>query len=333
MLESGEQIRETDFEKILNYYKDKGQLRHQALTALYLYTSMRLEYMFKLRWKDVYDFGRQSFYTYHQLWIPDGAEEEYRLSPALIPALTAYMESVNPLPGEPILNCGNAGVIGFSFRVIREAMTSVWRCCLIEPCDMRQAFKATELFRGAEKLRAASPYPASVGLISPPRRIPFARDNRNYETDVTKRGLVRLLNDYLEEEQFQSHVILAMYLYSDITVKGMTRIRWKNVYNFRTRAFHKRISCSQILSSDNIFLTQEITQALLIYMARRPEIQPEDFVLTSRGKQMRPNAAYRCIRKAMGRLTDVYFTRFNELRAWARQTLAGESLRRNRPGA
>jgi hypothetical protein len=68
-------------------------------------------------------------------------------------------------------------------------------------------------------------------------------------------------------------------------------------------------------------------------MARRPDVQPEDFVLTRQGAPMKPNTVSCYIHKAMGQLTDMRLTRSGELRAWARQILAAPPPRRAHPAA
>ncbi|MDR1206177.1 MAG: hypothetical protein LBL26_12005 [Peptococcaceae bacterium] len=325
MIELSGQIQEADFEKILGYYQDKGQFHHQTLTVLYLYTSMWLEAMFNLRWRDVYDFNNKVFYPRYENRV---AQYCFEICQPITRALAAYMNAANPQPREHILKSGDTGVIGFSFRVIREAMTVVWRCCLIEPYDMRMAFKNTEMYRNAVGLPAAVP-----AQRRHPRLIPLngslsaVKWNKDYETCVTKRDLVRLLNDCLERHQYQSHVILTLYLYSDISVMAMSQIRWRDVYNFRTQIFYDRIMPASVP------LIREMVRALLICMARRPEVQPEDFVLTRRGAPMKPNTVSCYIRKAMGQLTDMRLTRFGELRAWARQILVTRPPRRNHPAA
>jgi hypothetical protein len=328
IIESREQIRETDFEKILNYYKDKGQFHHQTLTVLYLYTSMSLEFMFELRWMDVYDFDSKACYPY--CCFSTGAEDGLELNQPVAQTLTDHMQAAKPLPGEQILKSEDIGVIGFTFRVIREVMDDVWRCCLIEPCVLRQAFKDTELFRGAQKLQKVSPWLSPLRPIPLLGRAPLIPKNNDYETYLTKQDFIRLLNDYLEKEQIQTHVILTLYLYSNITVKDMTQLRWRDVYHFQAQIFYRRIL------PINVPLLQETTQALLIYMARRPGIQPEDFVLISQGRQMRSTAVSQCIHNAINRLADLRLTRLNELRAWARSMLAPRRKRsgvRKNPGS
>jgi integrase len=320
-----EQIREVDFKKILNYYKNKGQFHHQALTALYLYTSMKLESMFSLRWKDVYDFDGQSFVPY-PLWLPGGEKKEHDLSPALIPALAAHMKAAGPLPGDPVLDSGGASVILLSFQVISEAMAASLRCRLLEPRKLRQAFKNTAIYRRADP-RAGDDAPATARLTLLRGNLSAIRWNRDYETRVAKQDLTRLLNDCLKKRQFQSHAILTLYLYSEISVKDMARIRWGDVYQFGTRDFR-----SQIMPM-GAPLGREIAQALLACLAQRPDPQPGDFVLAGQGKPMDPNAIYRRIRAAMGRLADMRLVRIGELREWARQTVAAAPPRKDRSAA
>ncbi|MDR1204827.1 MAG: hypothetical protein LBL26_05015, partial [Peptococcaceae bacterium] len=307
---------------ILNYYQDKWQFHHQTLTVLYLYTSMRLESMFRLRWRDVYDFNNKTFYPRYN---PNIARNGFELSPPIARALTTYMNAANSQPGEPILKSGDAGVIGFSFQVIREAMECVWRCRAAEPYSIRQAFKNTGMYRRATGFRTAPAQPLRPYLIPLNGSLSNFQWNRDYESSVTKRDLVRLLNDCLEKRQYQSHMILALYLYSDIPIMDMTQIRWRDVYNFRKEIFYSRIIPA------NIPLNREATRALLAYLAQHPERQPDDFILTSQGEPMDPNTVYRRIREVMGRLTDMRLVRFGQLYAWIHQTLAARPPRRVTP--
>jgi Mn-dependent DtxR family transcriptional regulator len=99
----------------------------------------------------------------------------------------------------------------------------------------------------------------------------------------------------------------------------MTQIRWKDAYDFEARSFYNHILPL------GIPLIRETTQALLIYMARYPEIKPDDFVLTSpRGGRVHPSTVYQCIHNAIGQLTDLRCVRLKELRVWTRQMLIGE---------
>jgi hypothetical protein len=313
MTEWSEQIQETDFVKILNYYKSKRQFHHQTLMVLYLYTTMRLESIFKLRWRDVYDFRGKAYYPNY---FHSGAKEGFEMNKPIAQALTDHMKASRPEPEECILNSDHTSVISFSFRVICKAMDDVWRRCLIDSCVMRQMFKDTGLFRGAQKLQTASIRPEPRPKTSPPKKVPpMTEKNKDYEFYVTKQDLIRLLNDLLEKHQFQSHVILVLYLYSDITIKHMTQIRWQDVYNFRIRSFYSRI-----LPAD-VPLVREATHALLLYLARYPDFQPEDFILTYRGKPMGQNTVVNHIHREMDRLVDMRYVSFKAFRAWARQIL------------
>jgi hypothetical protein len=316
MMEWSKQIQETDFEKILNYYKNQEQFHHQTLMVLYLYTTVRIESMFKLRWMDLYDFNGNMYYSDYSRSLKNGGKERFEMNQPIAQALTAHMKASKPRPAECILNSDHANVISFSFQVVHKAMDHVWRRCLIEPCAMRQAFKDTALFRGAQKLQTASVPQKACRQVLPVKDIsPIIKKNKDYKTHVTKQDLIRLLNSLLEKRQFRSHVMLALYLYSDITIKHMTQIQWQDVYNFRIQSFYSRILPA------NIPLFREATQALLLYLARYPEIQPDDFILKSRGKPMSQNAVSNHIYEVMDRLVDMRHVLLDEFRSWAHQTL------------
>ncbi|MDR1204813.1 MAG: hypothetical protein LBL26_04940, partial [Peptococcaceae bacterium] len=213
--------------------------------------------------------------------------------------------------------------LGFSYRVIQEAMASIGRCCLVEPRDMRRVFKYTEMYRrdmGIHRAPARRSRPYLI-LLNGNGNLSGFKWNKGYETCVTKRDLIRLLNDCLERRQFQSHVILTLYLYSDISVMDITQIRWRDVYNFGKGIFYSRITPA------NVPMSREMTQALLLYMARCPDVQPADYILTYQGKPLKSNTVFRRVRKAMSQLTDLRLARFGELRVWARQTLTAQPPR------
>jgi hypothetical protein len=154
MMESREQIREADFEEILNYYKNKGQLRHQTLMIFYLYTSIRVITMFKLRWEDVYDFDQSK---YCRLIVAKTRPlEMIALNFAVIQALKDCMKAENPAPHELILNKGEEKEIWFVYRVIREAMDHTRFDGSVEPSDMRLMFRETKLFHNPPGLRVIS---------------------------------------------------------------------------------------------------------------------------------------------------------------------------------
>jgi hypothetical protein len=142
------------------------------------------------------------------------------------------------------------------------------------------------------------------------------------EADITKEDIQRWQEEYWKTETDQSHIVLTLYFYSNITVKNMLRVRWNNVYNFSKKAFYTRSLAAKIP------LAPEITRVLQSYLNRHPEIRPKDFVLTDGGAPMRTDAVFRCIHGAADRLRDILDIRqtlLHDLRDCVYQIIVGGS--------
>lgn len=53
--------------EMADYYLDKGQIRNYTLIIMGVYTALRISDLLQLKWADVYDEERQSFYTHISL--------------------------------------------------------------------------------------------------------------------------------------------------------------------------------------------------------------------------------------------------------------------------
>jgi len=110
---------------LMNFYKDRGQLRNYALIIMGLYTALRISDLLSLAWDDVYDFKHHRVRDMiHLSEKKTDKKKSLALNNEVISALSLLFSLIHVSPDEAIFKSRKSGkAIGRvqAYRIIREA--------------------------------------------------------------------------------------------------------------------------------------------------------------------------------------------------------------------
>ena len=111
-------------EQLASYYLDKGQTRNYALVTLGVYTALRISDILRLRWDDVYDFGKRRVVNFiHIVESKTKKPKTIALNQAIVRALTLHAATA-AVKGKAIFENNRTGKAisrTQAYRLIRAA--------------------------------------------------------------------------------------------------------------------------------------------------------------------------------------------------------------------
>jgi integrase len=116
--------------ELMDYYKNRGQIRNYVLIVLGIYTALRISDLLRLRWEDVYDFESNGFRdTFSITENKTGKSKTVALNKGSLQSLRLYKLCKPISPEEPIFASekNNSKAISRvqAYRIIRAAASAI----------------------------------------------------------------------------------------------------------------------------------------------------------------------------------------------------------------